>query len=99
MLIRILLMVVLVLVEAKFESKFQMKRGGQEPWRPFQNNQLLERIHRRKQRYGQTTVVQKVKNVKLRNLLSKITGKNYASNKQQKTATYRINRLRKFHKN
>ena len=84
MFIRILLMVLLVLVEAKFEWKFQIKRGGQEPWRPFQNNQLLERIHQRKQQYGQITIVQKMKNVKLRNFLSKITNKNGAPNKQQK---------------
>ena len=99
MFIRIRLMVLLVLVEAKFEWKFQIKRGGQEPWRPFQNNQLLETIQRKKQRYEHSTIVQKVKNVKLRNLLSKITDKNGAPNKQQKKASYRMNRLQKFHKN
>ena len=99
MLIKILLVVILVLVEAKIDWKFQIKRGGQEPWRPFQDNQLLERIHQRKQQYGQITIVQKVKNVKLRNLLSKITDKNGAPNKQQKKASYRMNRLQKFHKN
>ena len=97
MLIRILLMVLLVLVEAKFEWKFQIKRGGQEPWRPFQNNQLLETIQRKKQRYEHSTIVQKEKNVKLRNLLSKITGKNGAQKNQHNKAKYRMNRLRRFH--
>ena len=97
MLIKILLMV--LLVEAKVEWRFHIKRGGQEPWRPYQNNQLLERIYQRKQQYGQITMVQKMKNVKLRNLLSKITGKNRAQKNQHNKAEYRMNRLRKFHKN
>ena len=90
---------VVLFVEAKFDWKFQIKRGGQEPWRPFQTNQLLERIDQKRQRYQHSTIVQKVKNVKLRDLLSKISGKGGVQNNHQNKEAYRMNRLRRFHKN
>ena len=90
---------VVLFVEAKFDWKFQIKRGGQEPWRPFKTNQLLDRIDQKRQRYEHSTIVQKVKNVKLRKLLSKMSGKGGVQNNHQNKAAYRMNRLRRFHKN
>ena len=90
---------VVLFVEAKFDWKFQIKRGGQEPWRPFQTNQLLVKAEQKRQRYEHSTIVQKVKNVKLRNLLSKMSGKDGAQNNCQDKAVYRMNSLRRFHKN
>ena len=83
-----------ILVDAKFEWKFQIKRGGQEPARPFQYNQLLAMAQRKKKIYKYGTIIQKVQNRKLRNVFTKMTGG--SQNNQRK---YRINRLRKFHKN
>ena len=85
---------VVLFVEAKFDWKFQIKRGGQEPWRPFQTNQLLVRAEQKRLRYQHTTIVQEVKNVNFRSLLSKMSGKGGAQN-----TVYRMNRLRRFHKN
>ena len=85
-----------ILVDAKFEWKFQIKRGGQEPARSFQYNQLLAMAQRKKKLYKYGTIIQKVQNRKLRNFLTKMTGKVGSQNNQQK---FRINRLRKFHKN
>ena len=94
LLIKIILMA--ILVDAKFEWKFQIKRGGQEPARPFQYNQLLATAQRKNKLYKYGTIIQKVQNRKLRNVFAKITDKNGAQNNQRK---YRINRLRRFHKN
>ena len=77
-----------LLIEGKLDWKFQVKRGGQEPGRPFFRNQLLERLERKKQQYERRTVVQKVKNGKLRNLLSKMTGKSAAQNNQHTKTTF-----------
>ena len=94
LLIKILLMA--ILVDAKSEWKFQIKRGGEEPARPFQYNQLLAMAQRKKKLYKYGTIIQKVQNRKLRNFLTKMTGKVGSQNNQQQ---FRINRLRKFHKN
>ena len=80
-----------ILVDAKFEWKFQIKRGGQEPARPFQYNQLLAMAQRKKKLYKYGTIIQKVQNRKLRNVFTKMTGG--SQNNQQK---YRINRLQKI---
>ena len=85
-----------ILVDAKSEWKFQIKRGGQEPARPFQYNQLLAMAQRKKKLYNYGTIIQKVRNRKLRNVFAKVTNKDGSQNNRQK---YRINRLRRFHKN
>ena len=87
-----------LLVEGKLEWKFQIKRGGQEPGRQFLFNQLLLRLDRKKQLYERETVVQKVKNANLRNLLSKMTGNSAENNRHTKT-TFKMNNFRNFHKN
>ena len=97
-LIKILLMV--LLVESKFDWKFQIKRGGKEPARPFQYNQLLAMAQRKKQLYAYGTIVQKVQNRKIRNLLAKLADKDGAKkNSKKNQKKFRINRLRRFHKN
>ena len=97
MLTRIILM--FLLVEAKLEWNFQIKRGGQEPFQPFRFNQLLALAQQKKQRYEYESIVQKVKNHKLRNVFSKMAGKAGAKTNPNKKSTYRMNRLRRFHRN
>ena len=87
-----------LLVDGKLEWKFQIKRGGQEPGHQFLINQLLVRLERKKQLYDRETVVKKVKNGNLRNLLSKMTGKGAHNNRHTKT-TFKMNNFRNFHKN
>ena len=97
-LIKILLMV--PLVESKFDWKFLIKRGGKEPARPFQYNQLLAMAQRKKQLYAYGTIVQKVQNRKIRNLLANLTDKDGAKNNSKKNQKkFRINRLKSFQKN
>ena len=50
LLIKIFFMV--LLVELKFDWKFQIKRGGKEPARPLQYNKRLSMAQRKKQLYG-----------------------------------------------
>ena len=89
-----------LLVESKFDLKFLIKRGGKEPARPFQHNQLLAMAQRKKQLYGYGSIVQKVQNRKIRNLFAKLTDKDGAKNNSKKNQkNFRINGLRRFHKN
>ena len=84
-----------LLCEAKFEGNFQVKRGGQEPFRPFQLNQLLANMKEQKQRNERITMTQKIQNRKLRQLLHMMTGN--AQINQEKRRSFRINRFQKFH--
>ena len=88
-----------LLVEAKLEWNFQIKRGGQEPFQSFRFNQLLALAQQKKQRYEYESIVQKVKDHKLRNLFSKMAGKAGAKTNLNKKSTNRMNRLRRFHQN
>ena len=88
-----------LLCEAKFEGNFQVKRGGQEPFRPFQLNQLLANMKSRKQQSERITMTQKIQNRKLRQLLHMMTGNAKMNHTQEKRRSFRINRFQKFHQN
>ena len=95
------LLVKIILSEVKFDWKYQVKRGGQEPWRPFQFNQLLANLQSHKEQNQRVYFTQKIRNPKFRQLISRMTGK--VDSKRQKLtqnkATNRIDRFRRFHQN
>ena len=86
-----------LLCEAKFEAKFQVKRGGQEPLRPFQLNQLLANMKGQKGQTERITITQKIQNRKLRQLVFLMTGNGKVTSNRQNRNSYRINRFQKFH--
>ena len=86
-----------LLCEAKFETKFQVNRGGQEPWRPFQLNQLLANMKSHKGQSERITITQKIQNRKLRQLVFSMTGNGKVTNNRKNRNSYRINRFQKFH--
>ena len=86
-----------LLCEAKFEGNFQVKRGGQEPFRPFQLNQLLANMKEQKQRNERITMTQKIQNRKLRQLLHMMTGNAQINHNRGKRRSFRNNRFQKFH--
>ena len=83
-----------------------VKRGGQEPWRPFLTSQLIDDFRNKKLLLARRVILeQKVRNPKLRNVLAILRQKkqqlatctrNYNCFKTVKD-TSRMNRFKKFH--
>ena len=83
-----------------------VKRGGQEPWRPFLTSQLIDDFRNKKLLLARRVILeQKVRNPKLRNVLAILLQKkqqlatctrNYNCFKTVKD-TSRMNRFKKFH--
>ena len=55
----VLFLVFIPLIDAKFEGKFDVKRGGQEPWRPFQTMKLLQEILLKDKLVHQASIIKK----------------------------------------
>ena len=58
---------------AKFEGKFDVKRGSQEPWLPFQTMKLLEEILRKDKVVHRASMTFKAHNRNLRELVAQLT--------------------------
>ena len=96
----VVFLVFIPLIDAKFEGKFDVKRGGQEPWRPFQTMKLLEEILRKDKVVHRASMTFKTRNRKLRELVTQLTEQqkpNKISNRR-KTQNRKFNRFRNFHK-
>ena len=56
-------------------------------------------LNKKKEQYEYGSIVQKVKNHNFRNLFSKMAGKAGVKTNPNKKSAYRMNKLRRFHKN
>ena len=97
----VLFLVFIPLIDAKFEGKFDVKRGSQEPWHPFQTMKLLEEILRKDKVVHRASMTFKTHNRNLRELeLTQLTQQqksNEISNRR-KTQNRKFSRFRNFHK-